>query len=733
MVVGENDGFAATKVRPPMPPVRLVQRQQLLAWLDAAAGGSARLVLVSAPAGSGKSTLLASWAAGRSGPVAWLQAEQADSDPVSFWTSLVRAIAAVHPLDGDRLAGLIVGSKGDDIVVVSALVNELVAADKGVAIVIDDHHLIADASVQRGLERFVDLCPPQVTLVIATRFDPPFRLGRLRVRRQMVELRAADLRFDDDEAVVLLGPAAERLEAAQVAALCGRTEGWAAGLVLAGISLGRAVDARAFVADFRGDDRLVVEYLHDELLNGVGPTMRQRLLETSILDKLHGGLVDAVVGTDDGAGWLRSMAEENQLLIALDHTGTWFRFHHLLRDLLRLEAAEDPTLDLPALHARAAEWFESRHELGAAIDHRIAADDPLAAARLLRVHGPHLLAAGQIDTLRGLLVQLGDVARTVTWCALLMGWCEFIGGRAALATGWLDAMVAAAPTDFDHSVAAPLRMNISLAEGDVGAALLLARSMDDPDTLSARPAELATAVGAAYAWAGRSDDARRLLDLAVTKASSDGLRTALVLALVYRAVVELDAGTRSSAAAAATAAIEAAEGFGLGEYHGVAMAHAIRGRTTDTLAQPVYDEARRAVALARRASTKLAFGYVLCLAGDTLADRDDPAGASLLGEARAVVDRCIDPGIVRRHLQLAESRHHVPSNRPRSPGLVEQLTERELAVLRHLPGPRSQREIADELYVSLNTVKTHCRAIYRKVGATDRQGAVQAARDHGLL
>ncbi|QXC60654.1 LuxR C-terminal-related transcriptional regulator [Aquihabitans sp. G128] len=485
------------------------------------------------------------------------------------------------------------------------------------------------------------------------------------------------------------------------------------------------------MTSFRGDDRLVVEYLHDELLTGIDLAERRRLLQVSVVDQLNGDLVDAISGTEDGAAWLRSVAEENQLLIALDRTGT-FRFHHLLRDLLRLEAATELRGELPELHTRAAEWLELHGELDAAIAHLIAAGDAPAAARILRIRGVELLAAGQIDTLRRLLLQLGDVARTVTWCALLMGWCEFIGGRATLASGWLDDMAAAAPADFDHTVAAPLRMNILLAEGDVSAALTLARSMDDPDRLRSRSAELSTAVGAAYAWAGRSSDARRVLDLAVAKASNDDLRSAWVLALVYRAVVELDAGTRASASATAATAVETAERLGLGEYHGIAVALAIRGRTAES-AEEAADDARRAVALARRASTDLALGYVLCLAGDTLLDLDDPTGRPLLDEARSVIHRAADPGIVGRHLQLAESRHHIASARPRVAALVEQLTDRELAVLRHLPSARSQREIADELYVSLNTVKTHCRAIYRKVGAADRKGAVQSARDLGLL
>lgn len=189
MGVGWDAGLAATKVHPPVPPARLVRRPRLHDVLDEAADSTVRLVLVSAPAGAGKSTLLAGWVAGRSDAVAWLQAEEGDSDPVCFWRYLIRAIDTAHPIADDDLKSLVASSKGDDSVVVTALVNELTTLDRDLIIVIDDHHLIADASVQRGLERFIDLCPSQITLVIATRFDPPFRLGRLRVRGQMTEVR----------------------------------------------------------------------------------------------------------------------------------------------------------------------------------------------------------------------------------------------------------------------------------------------------------------------------------------------------------------------------------------------------------------------------------------------------------------------------------------------------------------------------------------------------------------
>jgi LuxR family maltose regulon positive regulatory protein len=276
-------------------------------------------------------------------------------------------------------------------------------------------------------------------------------------------------------------------------------------------------------------------------------------------------------------------------------------------------------------------------------------------------------------------------------------------------------------------------MNIWLARGDVATALATAREMTGTDQLASHRSDLATATGAAYAWAGQADEARRTLRLAVDKAAGEQFPTAHLLALVYLAVNELDAGSPASAGAAAAVAIDTAREFGLSAYHGVAPAYAVRARTGDDPASAQAD-ALHALGLARRASTDLALGFVLTACGDTLADLGDPGGAPLLAEARTVIDRCPDPGIAGRYLARAESRHGVAGGQgPKAAELVEQLTDRELAVLRHLPTAMSQRDIAAELYVSLNTVKTHCRAVYRKLGVGDRKAAVQAARDLGLL
>ena len=730
-------GMAATKLRPPPTPPRFVDRTRLDVILDAGIRLHVPLVLISAPAGSGKSTLVASWASNRAGSVAWLQVEDSDSDPASFWSSLVAALGQCRPEFAATTLPRVIGSQGDDRVVVPAIVNALLDESNALVVVIDDYHLIDNASVHRGMERLIDLCPAQLTVVISTRVDPPFRLGRMRVRNRITEVRAHQLRFAPDEAGALLGPVGRALSRERLDDLCSRTEGWAAGLVLAGLSLEQAPDPDHFVDVFRGDDQLVVSYLSDELLATMGAGDRHRLLETAVLHQLSGPLVDAVTGSSDGTSWLADIANRNQLVVRLDNTGEWFRYHHLLHDLLSLEAKRSFPERLPELHGRAADWFESIGDRSHAVAHRLAAGDVPAAMALMRFVGPDLLGQGQVRTLRALLDQIGPEAATETVGALLWGWCEYLTGKYTASRTWCDLALKVAPSDFDPVIAAPLRINVALGSGDVAGALTIAQSATTTDDLWNRPAELATAIGAAYTWAGISAEAANVLVVAIARARAEQRFTAHVMALISVAINDVEMADHVAAHAAAAEAITTAESFGLAAYHGVAPAFAVRARTAIDV-NSARSDVSQALDLARRASTDLGRAYVMTTCGDTLLDLGDENGAALLTEARRLIDRCVDPGIAGRYLARIESRHRmtqptVASTVLKTVPLAERLTERELAVLRYLPSRLSQRDISAELYVSLNTVKTHCSAIFRKLGVSDRKSAVQAARDRHLL
>lgn len=729
-------GMAATKLRPPALPTRLVERTRLDQILDDAVARRVPLVLASAPAGSGKSTMLASWAARRQEAVAWMQVEDSDADPARFWSSLVAAIARLRPQVGATVGPTVIGSAGDDRVTVPALVNELIDDPTHLVVVIDDYHLIDNPSVHRGVERLIDLCPPQLTIVVSTRVDPPFRLGRMRVRNTLNEVRASDLRFAESEATALLGSVGDALTPASITDLCDRTEGWAAGLVLAGLSLERTTEPDRFVDDFRGDDQLVVSYLGDELLAGMDPDDRQRMLETSVLDRFNGQLVDAVTDSTGGAQWLVDAAAHNQLIVRLDNTGDWFRYHHLLRDLLALEAQRTFPERLPLLHGRAAAWFRERGDHHQAVEQCLAAGDVAQAADLMRYVGPDLLGLGQVRTLQRLLRQIGPTSDTDTLCSMLWGWCEYLTGNYAAAQARLDTALAHWPTTLDVHRATPLLINVALGRGDVATALDAARVVTALNDLPTRPAELATAVGAAYTWAGLVTEARHHLAIAIARATEEQRLTAHTMARVSVAVNEFDHGDIAAAHEAAATALATAQSFGLAGYHGVAPAFAIRA-ATEAATDPERSraDAVHAVELARRATTDLGRAFTLTAAADTLLTLGDESGGALVAEARTIVDGCADPGIAGTFVTRVESRHRMKSSVPTAARaeLVEQLTDREIAVLRYLPTQMSLREIAAELFVSLNTVKTHSSAIYRKLAVTDRKAAVQAARRLHLL
>jgi LuxR family maltose regulon positive regulatory protein len=724
---------AATKLRPPVPPSRLVDRDRLDVVLTHADAAGVPMILVSAPAGSGKSTLVAAWAAQRDDPAAWLQLEESDADPARFWASLVASIARVDPETAARVEPLVAGALGAGQVVVPALVNAIATLPRRLVVVLDDYHLVDDLDVHRSVERLIELSPPQLTLVLITRTDPPFRLGRLRVRGRLCEIRAGDLRFDASEAAALLGPVAETLDAERLAELCERTEGWAAGLVLAGLSLEHTDDSDRFIDAFRGDDHLVAGYLTDELLAVLDDAERERIVEAAVLHRLSGPLLDAVTGSRDGARWLEGLAARNQLVIRLDTVGEWYRLHQLFRDMLLLEARRSIPERLPELHRRAAAWFEASGHSAAAVDHLLAAGDREQAMHLMRSVGPDLLGAGRLRTLRNILRRLAAGGQLDAICSMLSGWDHYLTGRYESAQLLLDQAVATLPSDVDPVRAMPLRINVALGRGDVGAALTGAREVIAAAEIATSPSELTTAVGAAFAWAGLVDEARAVLADALVSTQAERRITAHAMALVAAAVAEFHSAGDDTARAAAQRALDFAATSGLGEYHGIAPAVAIRAATGPDVEGATAD-AERAVVLARDATTMLGLGFVLVVAGDLLLGAGSHRGNELLVEAEGIIDQCRDPGINRALLQRAMARHRLTGSRPaRSTGLVEQLSARELAVLRYLPSTLSLPEIARELYVSPNTVKTQCSAVYRKLGVSDRRAAVQAAREHRLL
>ncbi len=328
---------------------------------------------MSAPAGFGKTTLLTEWLAADGRPTGWLSLDRRDNDPTTFWTYLVTALHTAVPQVGAAALSLLESPRSPIEDVLATLLNDLSAVPDDVVLVLDDYHVIDASEVHDGMEFLLEHLPPQAHLVIAGRADPALPLARMRGRGELVELRAADLRFTPDETAAYLTEAMGlTLSASDVAALVGRTEGWIAALQLAALSMQGRHDLAEFIAGFTGNDRYIVDYLAEEVLARQPDHVRQFLLQTSVLDRLSGPLCDAVTGQDGGHAMLAALDRGNLFLVPLDHRRRWYRYHHLFADVLRAHLRDEQPGAVAGLHRRASGWFERNGEPAEAIRHALA-------------------------------------------------------------------------------------------------------------------------------------------------------------------------------------------------------------------------------------------------------------------------------------------------------------------------------------------------------------------------
>ncbi|MFV2073791.1 MAG: LuxR C-terminal-related transcriptional regulator [Thermoanaerobaculales bacterium] len=400
-----------TKLNVPRLRHGLVVRPRLVESL--VRGAESKLTLISAPAGSGKTTLLADWVTadppGQGSP-GWLSLDPADNQYPTFWTYLIAALQTVAPGVGvSALPLLREPQPPPPEATLTTLINELSAAPNDVRLVLDDYHLIDAPEIQDGMAFFLEHLPKHIHLVIATRADPALPLARLRAQGELVEIRAADLRFTPDEADAYLNEMMGlALTTHEVAVLEERTEGWIVALQLAALSMQGRKDVSDFIAGFAGSERYIVDYLVEEVLQRQPEQVRRFLLQTSILDRLTGPLCDAVTGHEGAKAMLEALDRGNLFIVPLDDHRRWYRYHHLFADVLQarlLDEQPDRVLDL---HRRASDWYERNGDRSEAIQHAIAGEDFERAADLVELAIPALRQARQETTLRRWLEALPD-------------------------------------------------------------------------------------------------------------------------------------------------------------------------------------------------------------------------------------------------------------------------------------------------------------------------------------
>ena len=439
-----------TKLYVPKLRRGLVARQRLSERLSR--GVDSKLTLVSAPPGFGKTTLLAEWLAsartiGQS--VAWLSLDPSDNQAAVFWPYLIAALRTVAPEVGASALSLLQAPQPPPIdTVLATLINELSAIPNDIVLVLDDYHVIDARDVQDGMAFLLDHLPPRVHIVITSRADPALPLGLLRGRGELVEIRAADLRFTPDEAAAYLNDTMGLdLAAPDVAALEARTEGWIAALQLAALSMQGRDDIAGFIAGFAGDDRYIVDYLVEEVLHRQPEDVRNFLLQTSILGRLSGPLCDAVTGQDGGKAMLEALDRGNLFLVPLDDRRRWYRYHHLFGDVLRAHLLDEQPDRVLELHRRASDWYEQNGERSEAIRHAMAGEDIDRAADLVELALPAMRKGRQEATVLGWLRALPDelvgrrpvLGAAYAWVLIASGELEGVERRLQEAERWLTA------------------------------------------------------------------------------------------------------------------------------------------------------------------------------------------------------------------------------------------------------------------------------------------------------
>ena len=444
VVAPERDVLLATKLYMPASRPGQVPRPRLTARLDE---GLARgLVLACAPAGYGKTVLLADWARRGEHPVAWLSLDAGDNDPARFWRHAVAALDRARPGTGERMGPLLGPPAPSSFQgLVTALINEL-SSDEAV-LVLDDYHLIGSRQVHESLGFLLEHRPAGLGVVLASRSDPPLGLPRLRARGQLTEVRAAELRFTPAEAGELLQPVVSALPDASVAALAARTEGWAAGLQLAALSLRGQGDAVAFVAAFTGSHRYVLDYLAEEVLEQQPEQLRAFLLETSVLERLSGPLCDAVTGRGGSQALLEEAERAGLFLIPLDEVRGWWRYHHLFAGLLRARLLQEQPGRAAQLHHNAAAWYDGHGLADDAIGHAAVAGEMLWAARIIEQHFDAVYnIRGEAATIHRWLSVLPDgVVRSRPRLLLAQAHMAAISGHTEMVEPLLDAVDCAPP------------------------------------------------------------------------------------------------------------------------------------------------------------------------------------------------------------------------------------------------------------------------------------------------
>ena len=741
-------------VKQTIPPVRpgLVARRRLEQAFD---GSETKLTLVVAPAGWGKTSLLSRWASVTSSgrPVAWVSLDESDDEPVRFWEYVVAALSRVSPaLSTAALEALPASSEGPMSRALPILLNELTESSVGHVLVLDDYHVITHPDIHESVEYLISYLPPTLRIFLASRWDPPFPLARLRVRGDLTEVRADDLRFTRDESVALISALSD-VEADPSAAVEAweHTEGWAAGLQLAGLTLRARARATGTPIRIRGDDRHVFDYFTAEVFPTLEPRQRDLLVRAAPLDLLSGSLCDAALDTTGSAAILAELEQADLFVVDLDGRREWFRCHRLLRDALLRSHGAASEAETREVRRRAARWFEEHDRVDDAVRQLLSCGDHDDAARLLAASQQWFLERGWSATYLALGARLPESALPPQ-LALFLTYAAEVSGHHDEVAHWLD--ICRRQTDDDtvvdgwgspYSPELTLRALVGTPASQPARIVALCEQAVALETAAGFPHQPVAmlALGTAYGLDGRFEEAVRILADSWRQRGTGlwslqiDLQVAEVLSLFLLQLGRHDELDRCLAQADPLADV-AERDWGDGAAHVVAMVRLVQARRAYERGDMAQAGERLGSALRQAEIATRAWIAVIgqiYLADLELAIGHRDAARVALVRAHEVLDNEPVPPFVGVLLDDAETRIGRSALRAvaATGALVEPLTDREMSILRLLPGSATQREIGAALYLSINTVKAYNKSLYRKLGVGGRQDAVRVARQLGLI
>jgi LuxR family maltose regulon positive regulatory protein len=735
---------------PPAVPEGYVPRPRLLNALEP--GATSRLTLVDAPTGYGKTMLMAAWCADRTsrgaGACAWVALTPAENEPDGLVRSLSTALRRAGAPIQDRVDTALRIPGGSPQAWLDSLCADLTDARVPITVVFDDLHVLTEPACHNLLQSLIDQAPASLNTIICTRAEPPLRLRALRDAGQLVEIRAGDLRFHDDEAEALLVDGEGLgLDRAMVSSLNARTEGWAAGLYLAALWLRGQRDPRADVERFAGDNRHVVDYLSEAVLANLSEDVQWFLLATSVTDRICVSLGDALTQTPTGEV-LEQLERSNLFLVPLDESRTWYRYHHLFGQMLNSELGRRHRDLVPELHRRASAWYLDAGLISEAIHHALAGRDFDTATALTVEYWLDVGRFGQWMVVRDWLMEfdrherrrypeLGFIG------AVIIG---MSGGSEEDFKPWIELAERGLSDDATGNRrvagATTLRAGVNLMHAtfgyrDIRAALTAAVRTVRMESQAHGEFLVPALAGVALLRYLSGDPQGAREAVGETLRNPQALRRPLgyILALSTGALVAIDAGDDVEGERAAQRALDYAASAGSADTPVCTLAHLALGRVLANRRQHdgAAEQMTQALGLIRGSALPAWLAYALLQSAAVSAARGDrTAAAELAAEARVLIASFGDAGILESllddlELQLARVRPR------RNEGGPEALTQAESLVLRFLGGPLSQRAIAQELSVSLNTVKTHTSAVYRKLGVSSRTEAVAHAAANELL